>query len=134
MENKFLKFLKLDGLLDSVKGYIENRIQLFKQEMQEKAANVITTAIFLVFIAFCGLMAIVFLSLALGNYLNGVFDSTYLGFCVMGAFYILVVLIMAANVYKGNLHNKVRSAIYKALIKKMGKQEPQGSKIDIHRN
>lgn len=123
MENKFLKFLKLDGLMDSVKGYIEARIQLFKLEMQEKASNVITSAIFVVLLAFCGLMALMFLSLALGNYLNTVFGNSYMGFCVMGAFYLLLVLLLGINVSRGGLHNKVRKTIFKAMTGKEIKKE-----------
>lgn len=117
-DNKFLKFLKLDGLLDSVKGYVESRIQLFKVEMQEKAANVITAAIFIVFIAFCGLMAVVFLSLALGNYLNEVLGNSYLGFGIMGLFYLLILTVLAFNIHKGGLHKRVRKAIFKEISRK----------------
>jgi len=118
MENKFLKFLKLDGLLDSVKGYIDTRIQLFKLEMQEKAANVITSAIFLALLIFCGLMMLMFLSLALGNYLNDLFGNSYMGFCVMGLFYFVMVVLLGMNVSKGLLHRKVQGTIKEAFVKK----------------
>lgn len=118
MENKFLKFLKLDGLLDSVKGYIETRIQLFKLEMQEKAANVITSAIFIGLLIFCGLMMLMFLSLALGNYLNEVFGNSYMGFCALGLFYLIMVILLASNVSRGVLHRKVQKSIKQAFVKK----------------
>jgi hypothetical protein len=118
MENKFLKFLKLDGLLDSVKGYIDTRLQLLKLEVQEKAANVLTVVIFIGLLIFCGLMTLVFLSLALGNFLNEVFGNSYLGFAALGGFYLLMVIILAVNVTKGLLHKKVNNTIKSAIIKK----------------
>jgi lipopolysaccharide export LptBFGC system permease protein LptF len=130
MQNQFLKFLKLDGLLDSVKGYIEARLQLFKLEMQEKASNVIATAIFIVLMAFCGLMALMFLSLALGNYLNEVLGNSYLGFCMLGAFYLLLLLVLFRNVSKGSLHGKVQGAIFKAMAAKKKKDDPGVNKND----
>lgn len=118
MENKFLKFLKLDGLLDGLKGYIETRIQLLKLELQEKAANVITIAIFIGLLIFCGLMMLMFLSLALGNYLNELFGNSYMGFCVLGVFYLIMVIILIMNVSKGFLHRKVQGSIKQGFTKK----------------
>lgn len=118
IENKFLKFLKLDSLLDSIKGYIDTRIQLFKLEMQEKAANVITTAIFIGLLIFCGLMMLMFLSLALGNYLNEVFGNSYMGFFILGLIYLIMVIIFAKNVSNGFLYRKVQASIRHAFGKK----------------
>jgi hypothetical protein len=118
MENKFLKFLKLDGLLDSLKGYIDTRVQLLKLEMQEKAANVITSAIFVVLLLFCALMTLALLSIALGNFLNELFGNTYLGYLVLGLFYLIMVILLARNITKGYLHRKVQGSIKTAIIKK----------------
>ena len=118
IESKIFKFLKLDSLLDGVKGYIDARIQLFKLEMQEKAANVLTSVIFIVMVVFCGLMTLVFLSLALGNFLNEVFGNTYLGFCVLGLFYLIMLIVLGINISKGLLHRKVQTTIKKAFVKK----------------
>jgi lipopolysaccharide export LptBFGC system permease protein LptF len=122
IDSKFFKFLKIDGLLDSVKGYIDARIQLFKLELQEKAANVITIVIFIIMVIFCGLMTLAFLSIALGNFLNEQFGNTYLGFCVLGLFYLIMLIILGVNISKGVLHRKVQSSIKKS-FGKPGKKE-----------
>jgi lipopolysaccharide export LptBFGC system permease protein LptF len=122
MEN-FFKFLKLDSLLAGIKGYIEARIQLFKLEMQEKASNVIATAIFILMVAFCAIMTMIFLSLALGFYLGHLFGNNYAGFLIIGLFYLVVLIIFGANISKGAIHSKVKKTIFKAMH---GKTEKEG--------
>jgi hypothetical protein len=110
MENKFLKFFKLDGLLESLKGYIDTRLQMLKLDLEEKASGIISSLVFVVLLAFCFIMMLIFLSLALGNYLNSLFNSSYLGFGLMGIFYLILVIILAMNITgKGFLHKKVKN-------------------------
>jgi len=127
MDLKFLKFLKLDGLLEGVKGYIEARIQLFKLELQEKASNVLATIIFIVMVAFCTLMTLIFLSLALGFYLGHLFGNNYIGFLIIGLFYLVILIVFAANIGKGSIHSKVKKTIFSAMLgKPSGKEERRG--------
>jgi lipopolysaccharide export LptBFGC system permease protein LptF len=69
-------------------------------------------------LAFCFLMMLIFLSVALGNFLNEVLGNTYLGFAVLGLFYFILVILLAANISKGFLHKKVRNTIKKSFVKK----------------
>lgn len=123
MDNPFLKFLKLDGLLEAVKGYIDARIQLFKLEMQEKASNVIATMIFIVLVAFCALMTLIFISFALGFFLGRLLGDTYLGFLIIGLFYLIFLIILGLNIGKGSLHLKVKKAIFRAMMGNSKKKE-----------
>lgn len=115
VENKFTKFLKLDSLFESAKGYIDARFQLLKLEMQEKTANAMTTAIFIILIGFCSMMALMFLSIALGNYLNTILGTNYWGYCILGGFYLIVLILLAINISKGLLYRKVRNSIFKSI-------------------
>lgn len=118
MENAFLKFLKLDGLFDNIKGYVDKRIQLFKLEMMEKTSNIVASLSILFLLAFMFLMMLLFFSLALGSYLNHLLESSYMGYVVMTVFFFLVVIILASNITKGFLHRKVRDLLLHILTKK----------------
>jgi hypothetical protein len=109
MDNKFLNFFKFDGILDVVKGYVDAKIQLLKLDVKEKASNIITTLLFMMLLLFSFLMMLVFASLALGHYLNTLFDSEFMGFALLALFYLVLVLIMAFNVTKGFLHRKIKN-------------------------
>jgi hypothetical protein len=108
MDNKFLNFFKFDGILDVIKGYVDAKIQIFKLDIQEKASNVIATLFFMLLLLFSFLMMLVFSSLALGHYLNTLFDSEWMGFGVLALFYLLMMMVMAFNVTKGFLHKRVK--------------------------
>jgi hypothetical protein len=119
MENKFLKFLKLDGLVDSLKGYIDAKLQMLKIDLEEKVSGIIASLFFVVLLAFCFIMMLIFLSLALGNYLNAIFNSSYLGFAVLGLFYLILVIILALNITgKGFLYKKVKNMMLNIMASK----------------
>jgi hypothetical protein len=119
MENKFLNFFKLDGLLESLKGYIEARLQILKLDLEEKASGIIASLLFVVLLAFSFIMMLIFLSLALGNYLNSIFNSSYLGFAFLGLFYFVLVVVLALNITgKGFLHRKVKKLMLNIMASK----------------
>lgn len=119
MDNKFLKFFGLEGLSESVKAYVDARIQLFKLEVKEKAANIITVLFFAIALIFTILMTLMFLALALGNYLNSLFNNSYMGFVILGLFFLIIVLLLVVNLKKGFLHKKVHQLASEVLnIKK----------------
>ena len=128
MENILFKFLKLDGLLEGIKGYIEARIQLFKLEMQEKASNVMATVIFIVMVAFCALMTLIFMSFALGFFLGHLLGNNYIGFLIIGLFYMLILIVFAMNIGKGAIHRKVKNAIFSAMHGQGRKKEGEDGK------
>lgn len=104
----FLKFLKLDALVDNIKGYVETRIELLKLEAQEKIAQLITMVMLAVTLVFFGMLAFMFLNLALGGFLNELLKSQYLGYLIVGLFYLLLMIILAFNISKGWIHRIIK--------------------------
>src|SRR6185437_11524364 len=111
MENSFLKFFKLDSIIEHIKGYVETRIQLFKIEVAEKAARILTSLFFVILLSFSFLMLIIFTSLALGNYLNTLFQNSYMGFAILALFYFIMVIILAISVTRGVFHRMLLNVI-----------------------
>lgn len=99
----------LEGLLDNAKGYFETRLQMAKVEVLEKTSNIITTLIMLFILAFMFSMMLIFISLALGNYLNNLFDSNYIGFAIMAIFFLIIVVLLSVSISKGYFHKKVKN-------------------------
>jgi|GEM_PF-1320925 len=111
MENSFFKFFKLDSIIEHIKGYVETRIQLFKIEVAEKAARILTSLFFVILLSFSFLMLIIFTSLALGNYLNTLFQNSYMGFAILALFYFIMVIILAISVTRGVFHRMLLNVI-----------------------
>src|SRR4051812_44601806 len=108
MLDKILKMFNLEGLIDNAKGYVETRIQMAKVEVLEKASNIIATLFILLILAFMLSMMLIFASLALGNYLNSLFNSTYIGFAIMALFFFILVILLVVSISKGYFHKKVK--------------------------
>jgi len=117
----FLKFLKLEPIIDNIKGYIETRIQLIKLEAQERIAQVLTIILLIACVAFFGVLAFLFLNLALAAYLNTLLDSQYLGFLILGVFYLFLMLLVAINISKGGIHKLIKRKTASLFIKSPGK-------------
>ena len=89
MESKGLfKFLKIDQLLEKLTAYIEVRIELFKLEAKEELGQAVSKAIFwfVVFILSC--FSLLFLSVGLAVWLGAWMQNAYIGFVIMGCFYL----------------------------------------------
>jgi len=89
-----LKFLRLDGLLENVSGFIETRVQLLKIELREEVAHVVSKGLMLMAISFFGLLWLVFLSFGLAEWLNTFYPNNYAGYLWVAAGYGLLFFIL----------------------------------------
>lgn len=87
------KFLKLDGLFDSVTGYVEARIEILKIEIKEDVSKAIAAALIFALIGIGLVLFVFFVSLALavklGEYLGG-----FEGFAIVAGLYLLIALLI----------------------------------------
>src|ERR1700759_618891 len=97
MEGKFFKMLGLDGFLENAQGYVDSKIQIAKIEIQQKLTGAITLVLMLISVLFLALMALAFLSMALGFFLNSLLNSSYLGFLIMAIFFFLLIIILVLS-------------------------------------
>lgn len=93
----FLKMFNLEGIVDNVKGYFDSKIQMLKLEAQEKICGIITAILVMILVLFLGMMTLVFFSLALGNYLNSLFNSSYIGFGILAVFFLILVIVVVLS-------------------------------------
>ncbi len=92
MESKLLKFFKLDNLFDSISGYLETRLELFKLEAREEIAETTAKGIQAVIIILMFLFALMFLSMALAFFIGMWLDQVGYGFLIVGGFYAFLAL------------------------------------------
>tara|TARA_B100000809_G_scaffold24130_1_gene21082 strand:- start:4154 stop:4498 length:345 start_codon:yes stop_codon:yes gene_type:complete len=103
-------------MIDSVKKYIENRIQLLKLELisvlANLSANLISSFFISLFIVVIGIMFSFSIAYFIGHY----YENTALGFAAVGGIYTVVFLIYMKFIKK-NIENKVKDAIVQAAFK-----------------
>jgi uncharacterized membrane protein YqjE len=99
------KFLKLDGLIENVSGYVEARVQLLKIEVREDVAKAMTRALMFGVILLFAFLFIVFFSIGLALFLNRYFHDSFIGFWVVAGFYLLLFLLAFAM--RKQIHQKL---------------------------
>jgi hypothetical protein len=99
------KFLKLDGLIDNISGYVDARVKLLKIEVREDVAKVITRGLVFAVLFLIGFMFVVFLSIGIALILNQYFTNDFVGFLIVSGFYLFVFLV--AVIMRKQVHEKL---------------------------
>ena len=86
--------LKIGEIVQTVKGIIEARIGIVKQEIQDEFVGILSRLILLIVMGSMLMLVFLFLSLSLAFFLSQITKSPYLGFLIVALIYFLVVLTM----------------------------------------
>jgi hypothetical protein len=112
-----LKFLKLEGLIEHLSGYIEDRISLLKIELQEDIVSIGTKLLLVGVMLMLALFCLLFISIAMAIMLNLVLGHAYFGYLIVGGGYLICTLIAFA--LKDN--QQIKRVLYKAIGKSFDK-------------
>ena len=86
--------LNLDRLVNNLSKFIELKMEIYELKVKEQLVGVISSFATLALIISFGLYMLFFFSLALGFYLNEIFESTFIGFISVGVIYMLICIIL----------------------------------------
>jgi uncharacterized membrane protein YqjE len=93
VKEAIFKFLRLDNLMDHLSGYVETRLELYKMEIREDVAKVLSRTVFYGTMGLVGFLFLIFLSLGLAHFLNRFFSNPDAGFWIVAAIYGVAFLI-----------------------------------------
>jgi len=110
-----LNFLKLDSIIENLSGYVENKLEILKIELKVDAAYLASRLILLIFLFTLAFIILLFLSLAAGIVINLWLGSSYLGFLVIGGFYLLLLVVIIIFKNKLKLEDKIQSYVLRIL-------------------
>lgn len=85
---------KIEELIENLKQYILNTIELFKLEAIDRSSAIVASLISKVIIGLIILLFAFFMSLGICFYLSELFDNNYLGFGMVAGFYLLLGIIL----------------------------------------
>jgi len=91
---KTLDILNLEKLLESITKFIELKMEIYELKVKEQMVQIISSLATLGLILMLGIIMLFFFSLALGFYLNSLFDSSFLGFALIGSVYLLIAIML----------------------------------------
>ncbi|HEX7014203.1 MAG TPA: phage holin family protein [Cyclobacteriaceae bacterium] len=95
VKEKILKLLKLENLFESVSGYVESKLELFKMEVREEVAGIVARILVFVIIGLCFLLFLILASIGLAYYLGTLVGMTG-GILIVAGFYLLIFGLMIA--------------------------------------
>jgi len=87
LKDKIFKFLRLDNLVEHMSGYVENRLELYKLEIREDVAKILSKAIIYCVLAVFGMLCLLFFSIGLAHFLNRYFTDEYAGYWIVAGLY-----------------------------------------------
>lgn len=107
-----------DSLIGNLTGYLDTRIDLVRLEVQEKVATTLIATLHGVSLAVLALFTLIFLSVFAGLALNEALDSSFWGFGIVTAFYLVLLILFLVGVdkkiFQGLADKLLKNSIYKA--------------------
>jgi hypothetical protein len=94
LKDTLLKFLKIDGLIENLGGYVETRVELLKLEIKEEITKSMAKLSLIFAVAVIFLIAIVFISFGVAIYLGQLVESLVAGCAIVGGLYFLLALVI----------------------------------------
>lgn len=103
--------LKIGEIVHTLKGIIENRIDLVKLNIQQKFTEILSRVVLLVMMGISLLLVLIFLSLSLAFYLTQYFESLYIGFLLVGVFYLLIFSVLYIIRDRDSTQNRMQKGL-----------------------
>lgn len=91
---KTFDILNFERLIETISKLIEVKTEIYELKVKEQMVQIISSMATLILILSFGLIMLFFFSLAMGFYLNSLLETSFVGFVLVGAFYLLIGLIL----------------------------------------
>lgn len=114
-KNSILKFLKLDGFVDSLTDYLETRVELLKVEMREDVAKALAKFSVFCVLAFAAIVFLLFASIALALWIGQTHGLVF-GFTIIALLYLFIAIALLLS--KKFVSKKIEKKLLKIVMKK----------------
>ncbi|MEJ0030978.1 MAG: phage holin family protein [Bacteroidota bacterium] len=94
IKDRILKFLRLDGIISNLTGYVETRVALVKIEIREEVAAILSRGLMIMIMFMIGFLFILFVSLGLAQYLNTLLESQFVGYMIVALFFGILLCVL----------------------------------------
>jgi hypothetical protein len=110
-KNKVFDILNLENLIAHLSRFIELKLEIYELKVKEQLVGILSSFATLALIISFGMLMLFFSSLALGFFLNDVFESSFLGFVIIGLIYLLICILLV--VFKNRI---ITNHLFQALF------------------
>ena len=106
--------MMLSTLVNRITEYIKVKGQQIKLEVISHVSRLLSHVLVVGFLILLGLFLIFFLSFGLSAYLNEILESSFLGYFVIGAVYLLALIVIGLLARTGRIQRWIEALILKA--------------------
>ncbi|MDH3709223.1 MAG: phage holin family protein [Cyclobacteriaceae bacterium] len=85
---------RFEDLIEHLIGFLETKSEILKLELKEELVRIIAKLVSSLVIIILIALFFLFLSVAVGNFLNVLWQSEYLGYAALGGFFFLLWMVM----------------------------------------
>ncbi len=118
--------LNLNRLLQNITSFLEIKLEIYELRLKKQLSETLSIMVVVLFVMLVGFVGLVFLSLALGLYLNNLLNSSFAGLLIVGVIYLLTGYI----VYRLKDRLMLTTRILQAMIKEpLNKVENEHNEI-----
>ena len=111
-------FAKTEELADNIKELVNVKLDSVKLTVAEKSSKVVSNIISAIIVALIAIFFIVFFSVALAYFLADVLSSTWAGFLIVSAIYLLAAIIVHLT-----KERVIRIPIMNSILSQLSKDE-----------
>ncbi len=115
--------LKISEIVQTIKGIVEARIGLVRQEIQDEFVGILSRLILLIVIGSMLLLVFLFLSLSMAFFLSQVTKSPYLGFLIVALMYFLIVLVLVLSRDSLKIQEKIQNVLKEFIFQMNNRQK-----------
>lgn len=102
-------------MIDLVKKYVENRVELVKLSLIGALANVAAGMVSSFLLLIMGMLIVLMFSIALAFWFSSIFESEIAGFALVGLLYLLAFIVYAAFAKKG-VETRIKDKIVESAL------------------
>ena len=103
--------LKIGEVIQTLRGLIETKIDLVKYEIQDELLGYVSRIILLTIIGAIALLVLLFFSLSMAFFLSSYTESPFMGFFLVGLFYLLILLVLFLTRHSQNIQHRIQKAM-----------------------
>lgn len=92
-----MKIFDINKLADTLFAYIETKVELFKLDVRDQSVKYISKLLIWTLIIICFGIFLFFLSIGAALWLNELLDNHFLGYLIVGGFYLILGLLFLGS-------------------------------------
>ena len=104
---KAVNLFNVDQMIDHMVEFVETRLEILKLDLKEESVRVIAKLLTGSLIVLFSTLFFIFFSVAIAIILNQALDSEYLGFAILAAFFLIILISILIIKQTRWYHNKI---------------------------